>query len=56
LQWLQDPSQIKGTNLNNIRHEARRLFRNKKKKYLKDKTNGLTAHSKTRATHTCIKE
>jgi hypothetical protein len=30
LQWSQDPSQINGANLNNIRHEARRNFRNKK--------------------------
>jgi hypothetical protein len=32
LQWLQDPSQISGDNLNNVRHEARRHFRNKKDK------------------------
>jgi hypothetical protein len=24
LQWLQDPSEINGDNLNNVRHEARR--------------------------------
>jgi hypothetical protein len=31
LQWLQDPSQINGDNFNNIRHEASRHFRNKKR-------------------------
>jgi 50S ribosomal subunit-associated GTPase HflX len=35
LQWLQDPSKINGDNLNNIRHEAGRNFRNKKREYLR---------------------
>jgi hypothetical protein len=30
LQWLQDPSEINGDNLNNVRREASRHFRNKK--------------------------
>jgi hypothetical protein len=30
LQWLQDPSEINGDNLNNVRREAGRYFRNKK--------------------------
>jgi hypothetical protein len=29
LQWLQDPSKINGDNLNSIRHEASKHFRNK---------------------------
>jgi hypothetical protein len=29
LQWLQDPSEINGDNLNNIKREASRHFRNK---------------------------
>jgi Zn-finger nucleic acid-binding protein len=38
LQWLQDPSEINGDNLNNVRREASRYFKNKKKtEYLKDK-------------------
>ena len=37
LQWLQDPSQNKVDNLNNVRCEARRHFRNKKKECLKAK-------------------
>jgi hypothetical protein len=39
LQWLQDPSEINGDNLN-IRREANKHFRNKKKEYLKDKRRG----------------
>jgi hypothetical protein len=30
LQWLQDPSEINGDNLNNLRREASRYFRNKR--------------------------
>jgi hypothetical protein len=46
LQWLQDPSEINGDNLNNVRREARRYFRNKKREYLKDKINDLATNSK----------
>jgi hypothetical protein len=41
LQWLQDPSKINGDNLNNIRRETSRHFRNKKREYFKDKINPL---------------
>jgi hypothetical protein len=37
LQWLQDPSEINAGNLNNIKRETSRHFRNKEKEYLKDK-------------------
>jgi hypothetical protein len=37
LQWLQDPSEINGDNLNNIRRETSRHFRNKKREYMKGK-------------------
>jgi hypothetical protein len=30
LQWLQDPSEMNGDNLNNVRHDASRQFKNKK--------------------------
>jgi hypothetical protein len=47
LQWLQDPSEINGDNLNNIRHKGSRYFKNNKKgKYLKDKINELATNSK----------
>jgi predicted CopG family antitoxin len=48
LQWLQDPNQIKGDNLNNVRHETRRHFRNKKRKYLKNEINELPMNSKNK--------
>jgi hypothetical protein len=34
MQWLQDPNQSNEDNLNNVRREASRHFRNKKKEYL----------------------
>jgi hypothetical protein len=46
LQWLQDPSEINGDNLNNVKREASRHFRNKKREYLKDKINELAMNSK----------
>jgi hypothetical protein len=48
LQWLQDPSEINGDNLNNVRREASRYFRNKKREYLKDKINELATNSKNK--------
>jgi hypothetical protein len=35
--WLQNPSQINGDNLNNVRYETSRTFRNKKREYLKER-------------------
>jgi hypothetical protein len=48
LQWLLDPSEINGDNLNNVRHEANGHFRNKKREYLKDKINELATNSKNK--------
>jgi hypothetical protein len=48
LQWLQALSEIGGDNLNNVRYEARRYFRNKKREYLKDKINELATNSKNK--------
>jgi hypothetical protein len=45
LQWLQDPSEINGDNLNNVRCETSRYFRNKKREYPKGKTNKLATNS-----------
>jgi hypothetical protein len=36
LQWLQDPSEINGCNLNSV-SQASTYFRNKMREYLKDK-------------------
>jgi hypothetical protein len=48
LQWLQDPSEVNGDNLNNVRREASRHFRNNKKEYLKDRINELTTNNKNK--------
>jgi hypothetical protein len=48
LQWLQDSSKINGDSLNNVRCEASRHFRNKKREYLKDKINGLATNNKNK--------
>jgi hypothetical protein len=45
---MQDPSEINGDNLNNVRREASRHFRNKKREYLKDKINELATNSKNK--------
>jgi hypothetical protein len=57
LLWLQGPSKINGDNLNNVRREASRHFRNKKREYLKDKINVLATNNKIKNTsQTCIEE
>jgi hypothetical protein len=45
LQWLKDPSEINGDNLNNVRCEACRHFRNKKREHMKDKINEPVTNS-----------
>ena len=46
MQWVQDPSQSSVDNLNNVRREASRHFRNKRKAYLKAKIEVLDTNSK----------
>jgi hypothetical protein len=46
LKWLQDPSEANEDNLNNVRQEASRHFRNKKREFLKDKINELESNNK----------
>ena len=46
MQWIQDPSQSNVDNLNKVRHEGSRQFRNKKKAYLKAKIEELENNSK----------
>jgi len=41
LQWLQNPHQTTRDNFDKVRYEAIRTFRNKKKKYLKEKLMSL---------------
>jgi hypothetical protein len=51
LQWLQDPSVVNEDNSRNVRWEASRHFRNKKREYLKDKINELESN---RTSETCM--
>jgi hypothetical protein len=48
LQWSQKPSEINWDNLNNVRREASRYSRNKKRKYLKDKINKIAMNTKNK--------
>jgi hypothetical protein len=48
LQWLQDPREVNGDNLNNVRREASRYFSNKNREYLKDKINEHATNSKNK--------
>jgi len=45
MQWIQDPSRSNVDNLNNVRHDASRHFRNKKKAYRKTKIEELETNS-----------
>ena len=46
MQWIQDPSQSNVDNLNKVRREVSRHFRNKKKAYLRAKIEELETNSK----------
>jgi len=46
MQWIQDPSRSNVDNLNNVRCNANRHFRKKKKTYLKAKIEELETNSK----------
>jgi hypothetical protein len=56
LQWLQDPSEINGDNLNNVRREDSRHFRNKKGNISKIKLMSLQRIIIIRTSETCIEE
>jgi hypothetical protein len=47
MKWIQDPCQTNVDNLNNIRREVSRHFRNKKKAYLRAKIEELEINSKS---------
>jgi hypothetical protein len=47
-QRLQDPSEINGDNVNNIKLEATKYLRNKKREHLKDKINELETNNKNK--------
>jgi len=46
MQWIHDPSQSNVDNLNNVRREASKHFRNNKKEYMKAKIDELETNSK----------
>ena len=48
MQFVQDVNQSIIDNLHNVRHEANRHFRNKKKEYLKAKIDELETNSKVK--------
>jgi hypothetical protein len=48
LHWLQDPSEINGDKLNNMKCEANKHFRNKKSEYLKGSIDELITNSKNK--------
>jgi len=45
MQWLQNPSQSNVDNIKNVTREASRHFRNKKKEYLKAKSEEFETNS-----------
>jgi hypothetical protein len=45
---LQNPSQIKGDNVQNLRRETSRTFRNKKRECMKDSNNELETNNKNK--------
>jgi hypothetical protein len=47
---LQNPSQINGDNLKNLRCETSRTFRKKKREYLKGKINELETNNRNKNT------
>jgi hypothetical protein len=56
LQWLQNQSKINRDNLNNIRCDASRHFRNKKREYLKDKIMSIEQTVRKRTMDACLEE
>ena len=46
MQWIEDPGQSNVDNLNNVRRDASRHLRNKKKAYFKAKIEELETNSK----------
>jgi len=55
MQWFQDPNHSNVDNLNNVRCEASKHLRNKKKEYLKNKIDELETNSKIKKYQTCTR-
>jgi hypothetical protein len=56
IQRIQNPNQRNAGNLNTVRREASRHFRNKKKAYLEAKIDELETNSKKKISENCIEE
>jgi hypothetical protein len=56
LQWLQNPSEINGNNLQNLRRETSGIFKNKKREHLKCKINELETYNKNKILEVCTEE
>jgi hypothetical protein len=54
MQWVQDPSESNIDNLNNVRRETSRPFRNTKKAYSKDKIEELILRVRLKILGICI--
>ena len=54
MQWAQDPSQSNVDNLNNVRCDVSRHFRNKKKAFLRAKLRNLKLTMRSNTLGTCI--
>ena len=54
MQWIQNPSQSSVDNMNNVRREASRHFRIKKKAYLKVKLRNLKLTVRSTISGVCI--
>ena len=54
MQGVQDPCQSNVDNLNSVRHEVSRHFRNKKKAYLRAKIKDLKLTIRSKILETCI--
>jgi hypothetical protein len=54
MQWLQDFNLSNVDNVNNVRHEASRHFRNKKKEYLEAKMMNLKLTARPQISEICV--
>jgi F0F1-type ATP synthase assembly protein I len=54
MQWIQDPSQSNADNLNNVRRDDSRHYRNKKKAYLRAKIEAWKLTVRLIISGTCI--
>jgi len=54
MQWIQDPIQSNADNLNNVKHEVIRHFRNKMKVYMELKLRNFKLTVRLKTFRTCI--